>query len=294
MPQFALPPVPERFVPRLTEGLAVARAVAWQVSDLLLSYYETGTELNIQDKGGEEGSVTAADLAADRLILEALQSHFGLAEFAYLSEETEDDPRRLGMDWVWIVDPLDGTKDFIGRTGEFAVHIGLTWQGQAVVGVVACPAQGMVYGAARGQGAWGEGRGGDRQPLQVSTVQTLADSRAVVTRSHRNLGLDRLLAALPEVQQQNIGSIGGKLMAIATGRAELYLSVGDRSAPKDWDYCAPSLVLEEAGGALTFGDGSPLRYNRPEVVQWGTVVGSNGWLHAAVLERCQRAQAETQ
>ncbi len=286
-PQGVLPAVPERFAPRLAEGLAVARAVAWQASDLLLSYYEAGVDLDIQEKGGEEGSVTAADLAADRLILAALQSHFGLAEFAYLSEETEDDPRRLGMDWVWIVDPLDGTKDFIRRTGEFAVHIGLAWQGRPVVGVVACPAQGVVYGAACGQGAWGETRGGDRQPLRVSAVATLAGSRAVVTRSHRNAGLDRLLAALPEVQQQNIGSIGGKLAAIATGRAEIYVSVGDRSAPKDWDYCAPAVVLMEAGGMLTFGDGSPLRYNRPEVVQWGTVLGSNGLLHEALMARCQ-------
>ncbi|HAN46150.1 MAG TPA: 3'(2'),5'-bisphosphate nucleotidase CysQ, partial [Cyanobacteria bacterium UBA8156] len=150
-----------------------------------------------------------------------------------------------------------------------------------------CPAQGVVYGAARGTGAWQETRGGDRQRLRVSAVTTLAASRAVVTRSHRNAGLDRLLAALPEVQPQNIGSIGGKLAAIATGRAELYLSVSDRSAPKDWDYCAPSVVLEEAGGTLTFGDGSPLCYNRPEVVQWGTVLGSNGHLHAALLQRCQ-------
>ncbi len=122
----------------LQEILTVVRPIAWGAGDILMQYYNAPESLDIQSKG-DEGNVTAADLAANDFILDQLQQHFPSTEFGYLSEEVEDSTDRLDKEWVWIIDPMDGTSNFIDRSGQFAVHIGLTYQQRPVLGVVGCP-----------------------------------------------------------------------------------------------------------------------------------------------------------
>jgi 3'(2'), 5'-bisphosphate nucleotidase len=256
-----------------------------------MKYYQEPQDLEIMFKGGEEGNVTSADLAANDFILSQLKQTFGTDKFAYLSEETEDNIDRLEHEWVWIIDPMDGTSDFIRRTNEFAVHIGLTYRQRPVLGLVATPAQDRLFQGMLGNGAYIETRDGLQQRIQVSNKVDLNQMVVVASRSHRNYQLESILQQLPKAAEIAVGSIGGKFAAIASGNADVYISVSGKSAPKDWDYCAPEIILTEAGGQLTHSDLSLLSYNNLELRQWGTIVASNGHCHHEICQISQDAIA---
>lgn len=273
----------------LNEIMSLTRPIAWGAGDILMKYYQEPQDLEITFKGGEEGNVTSADLAANDFILSQLKQTFGTDNFAYLSEETEDNIDRLDHEWVWIIDPMDGTSDFIRRTNEFAVHIGLTYRQRPVLGLVATPAQDRLFQGILGNGAYIETRDGLRQPIKVSNKIALAEMVVVASRSHRNYQLENILHQLPKAAEIAVGSIGGKFAAIASGHADVYISVSGKSAPKDWDYCAPEIILTEAGGQLTHSDLSLLSYNNLELRQWGTIVASNGHCHREICQISQEA-----
>lgn len=275
----------------LNEIMSLTRPIAWGAGDILMKYYQEPQDLEITFKGGEEGNVTSADLAANDFILSQLKQTFGTDNFAYLSEETEDNIDRLDHEWVWIIDPMDGTSDFIRRTNEFAVHIGLTYRQRPVLGLVATPAQDRLFQGILGNGAYIETRDGLRQPIKVSNKIALAEMVVVASRSHRNYQLENILHQLPKAAEIAVGSIGGKFAAIASGHADVYISVSGKSAPKDWDYCAPEIILTEAGGQLTHSDLSLLSYNNLELRQWGTIVASNGHCHREICQISQEAIA---
>lgn len=275
----------------LNEIMSLARPIAWGAGDILMKYYQEPQDLEIKFKGGEDGNVTSADLAANDFILGQLKQTFGTENFAYLSEETEDSTDRLEHDWVWIVDPMDGTSDFIRRTNEFAVHIGLSYRQRPVLGLVATPAQDRLFQGVLGNGAYMEDRDGTKQRIHVSDKIDLNKMVVVASRSHRNYQLESILQQLPKAAEIAVGSIGGKFAAIASGNADVYISVSGKSAPKDWDYCAPEIILTEAGGQLTHSDLSPLSYNNLELRQWGTIVASNGHCHTQICRISQDAIA---
>ena len=266
--------------------LAIARSLGWGAAKILRSYYRgeahaDGTErsLEIQDK--TEGPVTAADLAVNQFVLSRLEETFG-DQFGYLSEETykaQAEPKPLPQDWVWILDPLDGTRDFIDRTGEYAFHLALTYRERPVISIVACPELEKLYYASLGGGAFVETPDGKSQPLRVSETDSIADLTVVISRTHRDDRFKQLLTQLPSQTQILVGSVGGKIAAIVDRRADLYISLSGKSAPKDWDMAAPELILTEAGGRFTHADGSPLRYNTGDVNQWGCLIASNGACH---------------
>ncbi len=274
-------------MPNLEECLNIGRAIAWGASDILRKYYQSTTALQITHKSAEDGDVTDADLAANEYILSNLYQQFGTREFGYLSEETEDNSDRLNHEWVWMIDPLDGTSDFIKRTGEFSVHIGLSYRQRPVLGLVAVPIANHLFTAIKDGGAYLEQRNGEKVKIQVSSKTDLNSMIAIASRNHRTAELELILASLPKSQELSVGSIGGKLGAIAYGTADYYISVSGRSAPKDWDYCAPEIILTEAGGKLTRFDGSEITYNNPDISQWGNIIASNGHRH---FELCALSQ----
>ncbi|HEY9642564.1 MAG TPA: inositol monophosphatase family protein [Coleofasciculaceae cyanobacterium] len=285
------------------EILAVVRALGWGAAAILRSYYRgepdaEGMErsLDIQDK--KEGPVTAADLAVNHYVLSQLETAFGTENFGYLSEETYKAKALLEpvpQDWVWILDPLDGTRDFIDQTGEYAFHLALTYQGRPVLAVVACPEPEKLYYASLGGGAFVETPDGDRQPLRVSKQDQITDLMLVVSRTHRDERFNRLLKQLPCQNQLAVGSVGGKIAAIVDCRADVYISLSGKSAPKDWDMAAPELILTEAGGRFTHADGSVLRYNQGDVNQWGCLIASNGVCHDQLCAEVTRGlEAEDQ
>jgi 3'(2'), 5'-bisphosphate nucleotidase len=272
--------------------LAIARTLGWGATDILRSYYRgepwqdgSQRDLEVQDK--QDGPVTAADLAVNHYVLDKLQSALGTESFGYLSEETyKTTPIALPQDWVWILDPLDGTRDFIDRTGEYAFHLALTHKGRPALTIVACPELERLYYATLGGGAFVETPNGNVKQLHVSGRARAEDLTLVVSRTHRDDRFNQLLQQLPCQNQLFVGSVGGKIAAIVDQRADIYISLSGKSAPKDWDMAAPELILTEAGGQFTHFSGNPLRYNTGDVNQWGGLIASNGHRHA---ELCMSA-----
>jgi 3'(2'), 5'-bisphosphate nucleotidase len=276
---------------RLEGLLELARSVGWGAADVLHRYYRGEFDLDIQKAHSDP--VTAADLAANHYILERLQGELGRELFGYLSEETFQPgltpyPQR----YVWIIDPLDGTRDFIQKTGEYAVHIALTEAGRPILSVVVWPEQEVLYYATLGGGTYAESRSGEVRRLRVKECDRPEDMRLVISRSHRDERFDALLKRLPQTQQTFVGSVGCKIATILEHRAELYLSLTTKSAPKDWDLAAPELILTEAGGRLTHFDRSPLEYNQADVAQWGGFLASTGQDHDGLCQLVAQILAE--
>lgn len=279
----------------LEEVAAIARSVAWGAADILRSYYRgephTG-DLNIENK--KEGPVTAADIAVNHYILDNLQAAFGTKDFGYLSEETYKFQSKgvlsspLPEAWIWIVDPLDGTRDFIDKTGEYAVQIALVYQGSPVLAAVAWPETEKVYYATKGGGTFVETRDGLIRQVQVSDRNKLEDLSIIVSRTHRDDRFNNLLQQLPSKNLKYVGSVGCKIATIIEQDADIYISLSGKSAPKDWDMAAPELILTEAGGKFTYLDGSALKYNRGDVHQWGCLVASNGHCHDDLLAQTKQ------
>jgi 3'(2'), 5'-bisphosphate nucleotidase len=272
--------------------LPLARLISWQASDLIMEYYQSGQNLQIISKGAGEGDVTIADRQANDLILRELQNHLGNTECAYMSEESADNLDRLQYEWVWIIDPLDGTKGFIEHSGEFGVHIALAYRQRPVLGVVVFPAHAQLYYAVQGQGAFQETQDGTVIPIRVSDRTQLTDMTAIASRSHRTPAMEFLLEQLPKRQEQQVGGLGGKWLAIATGRVDYYLTIPGESAPKDWDFCAPEIILQEAGGRASHFDNSPILYNRDTLEQRQPIVASNGHAHEQLCQLCSQGLRE--
>jgi 3'(2'), 5'-bisphosphate nucleotidase len=286
--------LPVRFSPLphldlATDILKIATQIAWEATDLLRAFYR-GADLQVMDKAGEP--VTNADLAVNQHITDRLHQIFG-DSCGYLTEETYQYQQAARPEpWVWIIDPIDGTKEFINRTGEYAVHIALTYQQRPILAVVALPEAEKVYQAVQGGGTYIVNRQGQRQKLQVNRQTTLPELIVIASRSHRSAALEKILAQLPCPQQIQVGSVGGKIAAIIEQRADVYISQSATSAPKDWDLAAPELILTEAGGQFTHAHGQALRYNQADVSQWGCLVASSGQWHQQLCAFCLAATAE--
>ena len=270
---------------------AIARSVGWGASYLLRSYYY-GKKDDLQIQGTED-PVTAADIAVSHYILDRLQTNLGNQDFGYISEETHKSGASVPIDqpWVWIIDPLDGTRDFIEKTGEYAVHIALVKDGRPVLAVVACPEAEKLYYASLDGGTFVETRDRKVRKVQVSKRNVIEEFTLVVSRTHRDQRFNQLLQRLPYKNQKHVGSIGGKITAIVEQQADVYISLSGKSAPKDWDLAAPELILTEAGGQFTHFDGSPLMYNQGDVNQWGGLLASNGQCHNELCADAERILA---
>ena len=274
----------------LSEMLELARSIGWGASYLLRSYYHGEVNegnLDIQDK--KEGPVTAADVAVNRYILDRLKNNLGEDDFGYISEENyNSDSKQLTQSYVWIIDPLDGTRDFIDKTGEYAIHIALIKDCRPILAVVAYPEAEKLYYATLGNGTFVETIDGQIAPMKVSERDTINDLTLVISRTHRNERLNYLLQTLPCKDRQYVGSVGCKIATIIEQKADIYISLSGKSAPKDWDMAAPELILTEAGGQFTHFDGMPLKYNQGDVNQWGGLLASNGNCHTELCAESER------
>ena len=265
--------------------LKMARSVAWGAADILSSFYHKDTsDLDVKDK--KDGPVTEADLAANKHILSKLKAELG-EEFGYLSEETFDVKKAepIAKDWVWIIDPLDGTRDFIDKTGEYGMHIALAYKGRPVIGLVAIPEAGKVYFASKDNGTFVETKDGTVTPIQVSDSDRLEDLYLIVSRSHRDDRFKQLIERLPFAGEKYMGGVGGKISTLLEQESDVYLSLSGKSAAKDWDFAAPEIILTEAGGKFSYINGEPVYYNQGDVKRWGCIVASNGKCHEAICEK---------
>ncbi len=277
----------------LSEILELARSIGWGASYILRSYYHGEVNqgnLEIQDK--KDGPVTVADIAVNRYILDRLQTNLGEEDFGYISEETYKVRSQLTQSLVWIIDPLDGTRDFIEKTGEYAIHIALVKDNRPVLAIVAYPEAEKLYYATLGNGTFVETIDGQITQIKVSERNLIENLTLVVSRTHRDERLDYLLQTLPRKERQYVGSVGCKIASIIEQKADIYISLSGKSAPKDWDMAAPELILTEAGGRFTHFDGTALKYNQGDVNQWGGLLASNGNCHAELCKQSERILAE--
>ena len=272
---------------RLAEVLKTARSIAWGAAEILSSYYNgTNAELQVEDK--KDGPVTKADLAANHYILDRLKSELAAEDFGYLSEETFDVKKAepVVKPYVWIIDPLDGTRDFIDKTGEYGLHIALAHEGRPIIGIVAIPEAQKIYFASQGNGTFVETKNGEVKPINVSQRQTLEDLYLIVSRSHRDERFQKLIDRLPFKGKKYMGGVGGKISTLLEQESDVYISLSGKSAAKDWDFAAPELILTEAGGKFSYVNGDKLFYNQGDVKKWGCIVATNGHCHE---ELCQKS-----
>jgi len=212
-------------------------------------------EAFIVQRKEDDSPLTLADLESQRVIIEGLK---GIApDIPILSEESAQAPWSVRRAWreLWVVDPLDGTREFVKRNGEFTVNIALVQEHEPVLGIVAAPALGLLYWGARDAGAFSHHRGATPQPIKVSPPQN--PLRVIGSRSHMSPQTAAYLAGLGPHVMTAIGS-SLKFCWVAEGKAELYPRFGPTS---EWDTAAGQALLEAAGGHVTRPDGHRLRYN---------------------------------
>ena len=228
--------------------------LALKAGSEILAVYNS-EEFSIQEKD-DKSPLTAADLASHHAIVDGLTAL--TADIPVLSEESASLPFSERSSWqrYWLVDPLDGTREFIKRNGEFTVNIALIDAGVPVLSVVHVPVSGVSYLACKGQGAFKQEPGGERRAI---TVRKLGDGPVMVvgSRSHRGDSLISFLDKLGEHEMVGMGS-SLKLCLVAEGAADIYPRLGPTS---EWDTAAAQCVVEQAGGLVTDTDMKPLRYN---------------------------------
>lgn len=232
--------------------------------------------LTVEMKPGDE-PVTVADRRASELIVEGLVAAFPAD--ALISEELPTAEGALAAPRVWLVDPIDGTKDFIRGGDGFAVMIGLCVAGVPTMGVVHQPTIDRTFFVTPDGGAHML-RNGELSPLVVSTVAAAGDARLVASASHRSADIDRVKTELGIRDEMNVGSVGVKLCLIASGVRDLYVNPSAKT--KAWDTCAPQAILAAAGGRLSDLFGRPIEYST-ELAHRRGLVGSNGHVHAEVV-----------
>jgi 3'(2'), 5'-bisphosphate nucleotidase len=232
----------------------------------------------VRYKSGDE-PVTEADRSANQHIIARIRARF--PDDGLLSEESKDDLARLNKERVWIIDPMDGTKEFIARNGEFSVMIGLAVGGRPMLGVVMQPASDLLYVGAAGLGAFLYEHN-ERVALTVSDCAEPANMVMVSSRSHRQQIVDRIRATMHITRERVSGSVGLKVGFITRQLSDLYIHPSPGC--KEWDLCAPQALLEAAGGRMTDCWGNPLRYNKRDVRAHNGLVASNGIIHDEIIE----------
>lgn len=253
-------------------------AIAGEAARLVMEVYAAPFEVELK---GEDDPVTRADKEANALILERLARDFpGVPAVA-----EESDPSTFAGAFAapeaWFVDPLDGTREFVAKNGEFCVMIGLARGGRSVAGVVVCPALGRSFAGSIEAPSVEIAADGSRRAIRVSSCDALDRARCVVSRSRGGPRLDAALTALGMKDVRRIGSSGVKAALVACGEADVYLQPG--YAGKRWDSCAPEAIVHAAGGRLTEVTGAPFDYASGELDNARGLVAANAELHAAII-----------
>jgi 3'(2'), 5'-bisphosphate nucleotidase len=259
--------------------------IASAAGETLLEMYQTSLTVDYKGPGDP---VTAADRRSNRLIVERLNQEF--PDVPVVAEESEPVSFEgfLDAERVFFVDPLDGTREFLQRNGEFVVMIGLVEENRPVAAVIHAPATGITWIGAAGLGAWRIDLGGDRWiPIGVSGTDDLTRARIVVTRSHRSIRLQQALLALGAHDVRHMGSAGLKGAQVAEGLAELYVDTG--ASTKRWDACAVDALVTAAGGRVSDLTGAQIDYRGRTLANERGLVVSNGRMHEAVLARLERS-----
>jgi len=259
------------------------RFFSWKASDILLNYSKilkisrNPTEI-IKSKNNED-PVTLADLEVNNLIIESINEKYKKVDWNILSEEKA----KIGFSnfeikskWLWVLDPLDGTKDFIQGTENYAMHLALNYENKPYIGLVLIPEKNELW-IADGINAWCESKDGSIKKTNVMNHKNLKEMTLVTSKNHRNETLEKLINKVGFKHVNVMGSIGCKIASIIRGECDIYISLSlpGKSSPKDWDFAAPEAILRAAGGAITNLENEDLSYGNSNFCHEGIIIATN-------------------
>ena len=258
------------------------RIFSWQAADILLYYSklleDSDYKKNILKNNNEEDPVTLADLKVNEIIIKRINEKYKNINWDILSEENVKTSKTFFTknDWVWVLDPLDGTKDFIQGTGNYAMHLALNFRQKPYIGFVLIPDKNQLW-ITDGKKTWCEKRDGTKYKTNLFNNKNLQEMTLVTSKNHGNEVLRNLIQKINFRKVEIMGSIGCKIASIVRGDSDIYicLSLPGKSSPKDWDFAAPESILKAAGGAITNLDNQALTYGQNSFEQGGIIVATN-------------------
>ena len=259
------------------------RVFSWEASDILLHYSKRLKNQNyakeIIKTKNILNPVTVADLEVNDLIIKRINRNYKEVDWNILSEEnvkTEADIFVANSEWLWILDPLDGTKDFIQGTKNYAMHLALNYKNKPCIGLVLIPEKGELW-ITNSRDAWCEKQDGSIRKANCQNHKTLREMTIVTSKNHSNTTLNTLINKVGFSKVNVMGSIGCKIASIIRGECDIYISLSlpGKSSPKDWDFAAPEAILRAAGGAITNLDNEELSYGNSNFQKGGIIIASN-------------------
>ncbi len=240
-----------------TKEIDVASTLARKAGQIIMGIYQK--DFSVSYKGAND-PVTEADQLANTLIVEGLAANF--PDDLIVAEESPLPTNCQPTGRIWYVDPLDGTKEFIAKNGEFSIMIGLTLDAKTQLGIVYRPTEDQLFVGITDQEAWVDDKG-TRRPLKATQAQSQSALALVASRSHRSPKLSPIKQTLNIQEEHPMGSVGLKIGFISTGGADLYMEPGPYT--KSWDACAPEAIIRGAGGCFTDIHGNPIQYGTNEI-----------------------------
>ncbi len=283
--------VPENV--ELSTLLDELRKLSWASADVLKAYargeqppYGFPKCLTVEEGG--DGPVSAADMAVNELLLAGLNGSFFCGDWDILSEETSKEiasqNTKYEKDWCWILDPLDGTKDFLQGSENYAVHLALVHKKRPTLGMVLIPERNELWFGIIGSGSWCEDRKGNKKLFSFSERRNISDLILVSSKNHHESILQNVLANMQFGSIKKIGSVGCKVASILRGESDVYISLSGKTSPKDWDMAAPHALIQAAGGNFTHANGKNLTYQNPNFAQSGCLIASHGKCHKEICD----------
>ena len=259
------------------------RIISWEAADILISYEETFKDLKkrgeVINTKSDKSPVTLADLKVNEIILKKMQEKFCNVNWNYLSEESVDlfsKKKKPTSEWLWVLDPLDGTKDFVNGTKDYAMHFALNFQKKPFLGIVLIPKRNELW-ISDSKKVWCERRNGSIFQPNLSKKTSLREMNLVRSKNHSNDVLKKLIEKIEFMNISVMGSVGCKISSLIRGENDIYISVSlpGKSSPKDWDFAAPEVILRNCGGAITNLDNEDLIYNEENYEQKGIIIASS-------------------
>ena len=261
------------------------RNISWEASEVVLKYSQiikdSKNKSNILKNNNIEDPVTIADLKVNELIIKSINKNYKNISWEVLSEENvKINPVSFkdNEDFVWVIDPLDGTKDFIQGTGNYATHLALNYKKTPHLGFVLIPNKDELW-ISNKETVWSENKIGNLKKPNLSNKSNLNEMIIVTSKNHRNQNLKNLIDMANFKEVLVMGSIGCKISSILRGESDIYISLSlpGESSPKDWDFAAPAAILKTAGGSITNLNNEELTYGNSNYEQGGIIVASSNY-----------------
>jgi len=262
-------------IPELDIAIKAAQEASSVILDIYQKDYNTFTKT-------DDSPVTDADLKSNKKINEILSD----TKHSILSEEDVDDQSRLSKDMIWIVDPLDGTSDFIDKTGEFTVMIALIQNKKPILGVIAWPTEKILFVAQKDCGAFRYSN--DKwDKISVTKIENLSECRTIGSRHHLS---DKEKKFIKKLGIKDFTSIGSSLKVgkISSGEAEAYITTTNKM--KEWDTAASYCIITEAGGKMTDMSGNQITYNNKNVYHQNGILVTNGLIHDKIVKEFKKLE----